>query len=68
MAAHLGDRDKAADLLGLLRRNYTLPPYDIMREYSHYNFGMYITHLGSTLTTIYSMLGVDLRGNMGHGR
>ena len=45
-------RDKAAELLRLLRTNYTLAPFDIMREYAHYNFGMYITHLGSMLSTL----------------
>jgi hypothetical protein len=43
-AAVLGQREKAADLLRLAWRNYTLPPYHLWREYSHYNFGMYITH------------------------
>ena len=31
-------------------------------EYSGYNFGMYITHAGSMLTTIYSMLGISTQG------
>lgn len=41
-AALFGQRKKAADLLRLAWFNYTLPPYHMMREYSHYNFGMYI--------------------------
>ena len=31
-------------------------------EYSGYNFGMYITHAGSMLTTVYSMLGISTQG------
>jgi hypothetical protein len=65
MAASVaGDRDKARTLLRLLRTNYTLPPFDIMREYSHYNFGMYITHLGSFLSTVYSMIGIEVGGTL----
>ena len=61
-AAVLGDRAKAADLMRLAWRNYTLPPYHMMREYSHYNFGMYITHAGSMFLTLYGMLGLSATG------
>jgi hypothetical protein len=49
----LGQREKAADLLRLAWRNYTLPPYHLWREYSHYNFGMYITHAVRTTFNVF---------------
>ena len=59
-AALAGERAKAADLMRLLRRNYTLPPFQILKEYSGYNFGMYMTTPGSFLSTLYSMMGLDI--------
>ena len=39
-----------------------LPVVVLVGEYSGYNFGMYVTHAGSMLTTVYSMLGISTQG------
>ena len=45
-AAATGNRKKALRLLRRAQQNYTLLPYHLLREYSSYNFGMYMTHAG----------------------
>jgi hypothetical protein len=61
-AALLGDRKTAGALLRRLATNQTLPPFDLASEYPCGNcssgHGVYMTNVGSFLSTLYSLVGV----------
>ena len=61
-AALLGDRETTGVLLRRLATNQTLPPFDLASEYPCGNCtagsGIYMTNVGSFLSTLYSLVGV----------
>ena len=61
-AALLGDRKTVGALLRRLATNQTLPPFDLASEYPCGNcsagHGVYMTNVGSFLSTLYSLVGV----------
>eukprot|EP00966_Prymnesium_polylepis_P011377 261999-Prymnesium_polylepis.3 len=61
----MGDRGKAASLLRLLASNFTVPPFDIISEYSReqgYHYGVYVTNVGSFVAALFSMAGLAFGG------
>lgn len=64
-AALLGDRVTTGTLLRKLRTNQTLPPFDIVSEYPcgecGSGHGVYMTNVGSFLSTLYALAGVQAK-------
>lgn len=63
--ALLGDRDTTRTLLRKLAINQTLPPFDIVSEYPcsecGAGHGVYMTNVGSFLSTLYALAGVQAK-------